>query len=203
MINRPTSVTLQKTTSRQALGRIASGLCITVLSLAPARLVQAEELHTVAAIRELTVEQTQQKISVQIHGVVTFFDDFFFFRFIQDETASIYLAFPTNLVPPVLVPGQVVSVSGVAGPGEYAPVVLADNMGEGVATGSERRTAPLWSIGLTAGNSGGEAYLHDGRARSLEEAILWHGGEAEASKESFRTMSAVQRAALVKFLKSL
>jgi CxxC motif-containing protein (DUF1111 family) len=80
---------------------------------------------------------------------------------------------------------------------------LADNMGEGVASGSEWRTAPLWNIGLTAGVSGGEAYLHDGRARSLEEAILWHGGEAESSKEVFRTMSASDRAALIKFLKSL
>ena len=80
---------------------------------------------------------------------------------------------------------------------------LADNMGEGIATGSEWRTPPLWSIGLTAGVSGGEAYLHDGRARNLEEAILWHGGEAEAAKESFRTMSATDRAALIKFLKSL
>lgn len=80
---------------------------------------------------------------------------------------------------------------------------LADNMGEGAAAGSEWRTPPLWNIGLTAGVSGGEAYLHDGRARSLEEAILWHGGEAEASKEAFRTMSAANRAALIKFLKSL
>jgi len=80
---------------------------------------------------------------------------------------------------------------------------LADNMGEGVAAGSEWRTAPLWNIGLTAGVSGGEAYLHDGRAQTLEEAILWHGGEAEASKEAFRTMPAADRAALIKFLKSL
>ncbi len=80
---------------------------------------------------------------------------------------------------------------------------LADNMGEGVATGAEWRTAPLWNIGLTAGVSGGEAYLHDGRARNLEEAILWHGGEAEASKENFRNMTAAERAALIKFLKSL
>lgn len=80
---------------------------------------------------------------------------------------------------------------------------LADNMGEAAATGSEWRTPPLWSIGLTAGVSGGEAYLHDGRARTLEEAILWHGGEAEKSKESFRTMPATDRAALVRFLKSL
>ena len=80
---------------------------------------------------------------------------------------------------------------------------LADNMGELGATGSEWRTPPLWSIGLTAGVSGGEAYLHDGRARTLEEAILWHGGEADAAKEAFRTMSAADRAALIQFLKSL
>ena len=80
---------------------------------------------------------------------------------------------------------------------------LADKMGEPGATGSEWRTAPLWGIGLTAGVSGGEAYLHDGRARSLEEAILWHGGEGEAAKEAFRTLSRHDREALVAFLKSL
>ncbi|HEY2082837.1 MAG TPA: di-heme oxidoredictase family protein, partial [Verrucomicrobiae bacterium] len=80
---------------------------------------------------------------------------------------------------------------------------LADNMGEGNASGAEWRTAPLWSIGLTAGVAGGEAYLHDGRARSLEEAILWHDGDAAAAKEAFRTMSASDRADLIAFLKSL
>jgi len=80
---------------------------------------------------------------------------------------------------------------------------LADNLGEHEATGAEWRTPPLWSIGLTAGVSGGEAYLHDGRARTLEEAILWHGGESEKSKEAFRTMAGADRRALVKFLKSL
>ena len=80
---------------------------------------------------------------------------------------------------------------------------LADNLAEEAAAGAEWRTAPLWNIGLTAGVSGGEAYLHDGRARTLEEAILWHGGEGEAAKEGFRTAPAADRAALVKFLKSL
>ncbi|MGJ8695453.1 MAG: di-heme oxidoredictase family protein [Verrucomicrobiaceae bacterium] len=80
---------------------------------------------------------------------------------------------------------------------------LADNMGEDGASGSEWRTPPLWNIGLTDGVSGGEAYLHDGRARSLEEAILWHGGEAEGSKEAFRMMSAADREALIAFLRSL
>jgi CxxC motif-containing protein (DUF1111 family) len=80
---------------------------------------------------------------------------------------------------------------------------LADNMGEGLASGSEWRTAPLWNIGYTEYVSYDEAYLHDGRARTLEEAILWHGGEAEASKEAFRTMSASDRSKLITFLKSL
>ena len=81
---------------------------------------------------------------------------------------------------------------------------LADNMDEeGGATGAEWRTAPLWNIGLSAGVSGGEGYLHDGRARTIAEAILWHGGEATASKEKFRTMSASDRAAILLFLRSL
>ena len=80
---------------------------------------------------------------------------------------------------------------------------LADNLGEHTASGGEWRTAPLWNIGLTAGVSGGEAYLHDGRARTLAEAILWHGGEGESAREAFRTMLAADRTALVRFLKSL
>ncbi len=81
---------------------------------------------------------------------------------------------------------------------------LADNMGEGIAAGSEWRTSPLWNIGHTAGVNGtGEAYMHDGRAETLEEAILWHGGEAEAARNAFCDMSAADRAALVAFLKSL
>jgi CxxC motif-containing protein (DUF1111 family) len=80
---------------------------------------------------------------------------------------------------------------------------LADNLPEAGASGAEWRTPPLWGIGLTAGVSGGEAYLHDGRARNLAEAILWHGGEAQASKEAFRTASSANRAALIRFLQSL
>lgn len=80
---------------------------------------------------------------------------------------------------------------------------LADNMGEDGVSGAEWRTAPLWNIGLSAGVSGGEGYLHDGRARTLEEAILWHGGEAEQAKENFRTMPAADREAILKFIRSL
>lgn len=80
---------------------------------------------------------------------------------------------------------------------------LADNRPEWLATGQEWRTAPLWGIGMTETVSGHTLFLHDGRARSLEEAILWHGGEAEAAKETFRTMPAPDRAAMIRFLESL
>lgn len=80
---------------------------------------------------------------------------------------------------------------------------LADNLPEGQASGAEWRTAPLWNIGMTAGVSGGEAYLHDGRARTLNEAILWHGGEAEKAAARFKEMSSTDSDALIKFLKSL
>ncbi len=80
---------------------------------------------------------------------------------------------------------------------------LADNLPEGVASGSEWRTPPLWGIGHTADVSGGEAYLHDGRARSLTEAILWHGGEAERVKFAFVNMNLAQRASILAFLKAL
>lgn len=80
---------------------------------------------------------------------------------------------------------------------------LADDRPEWDATGREWRTAPLWGIGLTQTVSGHSRYLHDGRARSLTEAILWHGGEAEAIRETFRTLSPADRAALLKFLESL
>ena len=80
---------------------------------------------------------------------------------------------------------------------------LASTLDEIHASGREWRTAPLWGIGLTAGVSGGEAYLHDGRARTLDEAILWHGGEAEVSKQAYVALTATERLALVTFLKTL
>ncbi len=80
---------------------------------------------------------------------------------------------------------------------------LADGRPEGEAGGREWRTPPLWGIGLTETVSGHTFFLHDGRARSLLEAILWHGGEAEAAKERVVSMSREERAALLAFLRSL
>ncbi len=80
---------------------------------------------------------------------------------------------------------------------------LADGRPDYLATGSEWRTAPLWAIGLSKTVNGGSNFLHDGRARNFVEAILWHGGEGEASREAFRRMSSDDRRALVAFLESL
>ena len=80
---------------------------------------------------------------------------------------------------------------------------LADNRPVGNATGREWRTAPLWGIGLTETVSGHTELLHDGRARNLLEAILWHGGEAEAAKQKIVGLQPDERAALLRFLESL
>ncbi len=80
---------------------------------------------------------------------------------------------------------------------------LADNRPEWDATGQEWRTAPLWGIGMTETVSGTPFYLHDGRARTLLEAILWHGGEAEPAREAVRQMPAAERDALLAYLESL
>lgn len=80
---------------------------------------------------------------------------------------------------------------------------LADNRPVFDAGGRDWRTPPLWGIGLVGKVNGHTCFLHDGRARNLAEAILWHGGEAEKARENFRSMSRVDREALLAFLQSL
>ncbi len=80
---------------------------------------------------------------------------------------------------------------------------LADNRPDFHASGSEWRTPPLWGIGLVKRVNGHTNFLHDGRARDLMEAILWHGGEAEASRQIVEQMTKVERDALIAFLESL
>ncbi|MFT5587038.1 MAG: CxxC motif-containing protein (DUF1111 family) [Cognaticolwellia sp.] len=93
---------------------------------------------------------------------------------------------------------------------------MADNLGEGQATGSEWRTTPLWGLGRSACVTGGlegsaqsevcvpdANYLHDGRARSLDEAVRWHGGEGDSSRSAYLNLDDDERAAIVRFLESL
>ncbi|MCY1041426.1 c-type cytochrome [Corallococcus sp. bb12-1] len=80
---------------------------------------------------------------------------------------------------------------------------LADGRPDGLATGSEWRTPPLWGIGLVEVVNKHTRFLHDGRARNLEEAVLWHGGEAAPSQDRYVRLPPEDRAALLAFLKSL
>ena len=92
----------------------------------------------------------------------------------------------------------------------YTDLLLHD-MGEGLADGRpdfragprDWRTAPLWGLGLSQTVNGNGSLLHDGRARNLIEAILWHGGEAQRSRDAFRAMAKPDREALIAFLSSL
>lgn len=80
---------------------------------------------------------------------------------------------------------------------------LSDNRPEGEASGNEWRTAPLWGIGLTRIVNGHTLFLHDGRARNITEAILWHGGEAQGARDRFAALSKEDRDRLVTFVNSL
>jgi len=81
--------------------------------------------------------------------------------------------------------------------------MLADNVKEDDANGQEWRTPPLWGIGLQKSTTKQQRFLHDGRANSISEAILWHGGEAEIAKKKFTQLSVNQRQELVKFLRAI
>ncbi len=80
---------------------------------------------------------------------------------------------------------------------------LSDGRTDGAASATEWRTPALWGLGLTRTVNASAGFLHDGRARSIEEAILWHGGEAEASRDAFMRLSAENRHLVLVFLKSL
>ena len=86
---------------------------------------------------------------------------------------------------------------------EIMGVGLNDNYVSGLARGNEWRTTPLWGVGLQQKVNGHTYFLHDGRARNFVEAIMWHGGEGEASKNLFKNMSKTDRDDLIAFLKSL
>jgi CxxC motif-containing protein (DUF1111 family) len=80
---------------------------------------------------------------------------------------------------------------------------LADNAPDFLASGSEWRTPALWGIGLIETVNGHTLLMHDGRARNVTEAILWHGGEGEQAKQKFKKLSAKEREDLLAFINSL
>ena len=80
---------------------------------------------------------------------------------------------------------------------------LSDGRADGLATASEWKTPALWGLGLTRTVNRSAGFLHDGRARSIEEAILWHGGEAQGARDEFMALSAENRDLVLVFLKSM
>ena len=80
---------------------------------------------------------------------------------------------------------------------------LADSRPDFLANGRQWKTPPLWGLGMIPEVNGHQRLLHDGRAKGILEAVLWHGGEAQGSKTQVLRMSAAERAALVKFVGSL
>jgi signal transduction histidine kinase len=86
----------------------------------------ADELTTAASVRALTVDQARQKQRVRLRGVVTFYEPGISSRFMQDDSAGIYLQ--GTAMPPDLVPGDLIEVVGVSGPGEYAPIVVPERV---------------------------------------------------------------------------
>lgn len=80
---------------------------------------------------------------------------------------------------------------------------LSDHRPSFLAEGAEWRTPPLWGLRYNVTVNGHDRLLHDGRARGTAEAILWHGGEAEAARDAFRAMTAQERAELIAFVESL
>jgi len=80
---------------------------------------------------------------------------------------------------------------------------LADGVSDFLATGNEWRTPPLWGIGLFNTVNNHTQLLHDGRARNVEEAILWHGGEAENAKQNFMNYTETERQLLINYINTL
>jgi PAS domain S-box-containing protein len=119
---------LLRSVSRRLVSALALAACLW-LSRAHCR---AEELRTADQVRRLTPEQAERHLDVRLKAVVTFYDERLYSRFVQDETAGIYLQEMTN--GPALQPGQLVEIEGQTGAGEYAPIVIPRSvkvLGEG------------------------------------------------------------------------
>lgn len=121
-------------------------------------------LTTVAAVRSLPATEAAKELPVKLHGVVTFFDGGLFSRFIQDDTAGIYLQELTNA--PALLPGQEVVVEGVTGPGEYAPVVVPKSI-KVIGQGKMPAAEPVSLEQLVSGREDSQLVSFSGIVRSV------------------------------------
>jgi len=146
-----------------------SALSVAILLIAVARLDLAAEspdrtLITAAAVRSLSTTEAARHIPVKLQGVVTFRDESLFSRFVQDETAGIYLLELTNMPP--LSPGHLVEVEGTTGPGEYAPVVQPTSV-KVVGTGTMPAARPVTLEQLVSGRLDSQLVEFSGIVRSV------------------------------------
>lgn len=110
--------------SERRLGWCAGAMLLAVASSSPAQNAAPEVLTTAAGVRALSVQEAREQRPVRLRGVVTFFNEPLFSRFIQDDTSGIYLQYSTNTPTPQLLAGQLVEVEGTSSPGEYAPIII-------------------------------------------------------------------------------
>ena len=164
---------------RRQSGRWRSGWCaalalvVAVTPLGGQAQTNGSALRTAAAVRGLTVEEAQEGKPVRLRGVVTFFDELLYSRFIQDDTAGIYLRESTNT--PLVLPGQVVEVEGRTGPGEYAPVIVPEQV-RVVGEAALPRAKPVTFQQLASGREDSQFVEIAGIVRSvrLDDASQHH-----------------------------
>jgi len=175
--------------AQQGTRRGASAIILTFLMVggvvsSPAAESPDRVLTTVAAVRGLSTQEAEQQIPVKLRGVVTFYDEALFSRFLQDETAGIYLMELTNS--PALSPGQLVEVTGTAGPGEYAPVVVPTSI-RVVGTAAMPPAKPVALEELVSGRYDGQLVEFSGMVRAVyfEKATGYHVAEFGRGRERF------------------
>ena len=157
-------MTTQKQISRAGFTVTAGLLWLASPCLALAADSPGSVLTTVAAVRSLSAAEAGRHYPVKLHGVVSFYDETLFLRFIQDETAGIYLLANTNLPP--LLSGQEVEVEGVTGPGEYAPVIMPTSV-KVVGDGKMPAAEPVSVEQLVGGHEDSQMVEFSGIIRSV------------------------------------
>jgi hypothetical protein len=141
-------------------------------------------IQTASEIRQLGPEQAAQRLPVRIRGVVTFWDNGLYSRFVQDASAGIYLQEMTNMPP--ISPGQMVEVEGFTGPGEYAPVIVPTKL-QVVADGQFPAPRPVTAADLVGGTEDSQFVEISGIVRSVryEEETQYHLIEIVTGGERF------------------
>src|SRR5581483_10099017 len=154
-------------------GALRRGSCGLVAFAALTLATAQEPIHTAQAVRQLGKEQADAHRAVQLRGVVTFFDEVLYSRFIQDETAGIYLRESTNT--PGLQPGQLVEVSGTTSSGEYAPIIMPEQV-RVIGEAPLPAARPVTYEELASGREDSQFVEISGIVRSahLEEASQYH-----------------------------